>query len=154
NTANDGHPVIPEKSDKRKGSPHMERDHECEPERLRLALRGDQVVPVEQGREDHCMSKARDREQLANALKDSEHSRLKEGDLALSRDVADARSGDQVDVGQVVKARDQHRRSLSAQARQVRDTFDPWPGTTMDLLSRWQCRSSSVSSGPSNKREP
>ena len=74
-------PLLPEEDDQSKRRPDVERHDEGEPERLWLALGGDEVVPAEEGREHDGVAEARDGEELADALKHPEDDRLEVGDL-------------------------------------------------------------------------
>ena len=108
---NDGRPVAPEEGDEGERRAHVQGHDEGEPERLGLALGGDQVVPTEQRREDHRVAEARDREELAHALKDPEHDRLRVGDLGLlGRAMGCAGPRQRQKVSDEVEACDQHGR--------------------------------------------
>ena len=62
------HPVAPEVDQQPDRAAHVQHHHEREPRGLGLGLPGDDVVPAEQGREEHRVPEARDREQLGRAL--------------------------------------------------------------------------------------
>ena len=66
----DRFPLLPEEDDQSKRSPSdVERHDESEPERLRFAFGGDEVVPAEERREHDGVAEARDGEELRDALK-------------------------------------------------------------------------------------
>ncbi len=74
--AHDLHPVAAVVEQQPERAADVQHHHERQPERLRLRLRIDELVPAEQGREQHRVAEAGDREQLGHALEDAEHDRL------------------------------------------------------------------------------
>ena len=78
-------PVAPEVDQQADGAADVEHDHEGQPRRLGLGLPDDDVVPAKQGREQHRVAQAGDREQLGGALQDAEDDRLEGADQVVRR---------------------------------------------------------------------